>query len=652
MNPRDKLPKRHASHRLSTAAERAFENSLEGSDLFVQRGERLDYGTDYQVEVEVDGMATNVRLHVQLKGTDKDANKDGSVSIDIDQTNLNYLLMQSYAIYVCYHRPTDRLLMRHAQNVARQYQQAGGEWTNQATLTVNFRDDVSAARLRALATLAHAEAVTMREWRHSHIVARPGDVSALLRRFHDVHVPPDATDAEIVLRKMFDEGLDARVSAAADRFEAVLGARHPAILYIHLAQINLGMTGSRPDPKQVQSAIAFLASIHDNGHPDVGNVRYCLGNGHSALGQHEEASHWYRAAIDVLDGASNDDLLARCFKNLGASEEHLGDEEGAAARYRRALELNPTLAEAHLALGRMEHRRGNFAEAIEHYDNIVFDKGDPDRFLAVPGWRINALFNLNEGRAAFRDINGLISDAERADWIWPTCAAQVASFGRKNAANAKAAVAFWRRYLGVFPSNSDGTRELLLAKLFLHAAGEDIGTDYAGFRAEFDRGVALVGDEAAALLWDRLGHWAQASEDWAEAERCFRHAYQLEGGHYGYCLGTALSFLGRFEESLPLLQAQAEGLQPDAMSFNQLGHALEKLGRVEEAAEAYASAIRFDEGYDLAWFNLGGVLWNNDERVDAVCVWHEALARFPDHHLAAKLREDLPLLFASTPPDD
>lgn len=651
MNPRDKLPKRHATHRLSDAAERAFEHALDGSDFFIQTREFRDYGTDYQLELEVEGMATNVRVHVQLKGTDKNANKDGSVSVDVEQTNLNYLLQQPYPIYVCYHRPTSRLLMRYAQSVVSEYERAGGEWTDQASLTVRFSDEVSMERLRALAGLSHGEGVAMREWRHSNIGSRPDDIQALLRRPRDVHVPPDAPDAAELLQTMFDKGLDEAISAAADRFEAVLGAAHPTTVLLHLAEINLGMTGGRPDRARVQRAIAFLAMVHDSGRGDTGNLRYCLANGHAALGQHEAAVHWYRQALDVCDERQDSDLVARCLKNLGTSVACLGDEDSAAELYRRALEINPGLAEAHYALGRMEHRRGNFAQALLHYDAVVFDLGEPTRALSVAGWRINALFNLDEGVAAFRDINGLVADAGRADWIWPTCASQVAQFGRKNAANAMSAIEFWKRYLVAFPNSPDGLRELLLARLFVRSAGGDIGTDYAGFKAEFDRTIGLVGDDATALLWDRLGHWAQDNEDWEEAERCFRHAFELEGGHFGYCLGTALSFLGRFEESLPVLQAQADGLQPDAMTFNQLGHALERLGRIDEAAEAYGNAITLDEGYDLAWFNLGGLLWNSGERADGLALWRQAVTRFPDHPLTARLREDFQLFFAEKPAD-
>lgn len=96
------------------------------------------------------------------------------------------------------------------------------------------------------------------------------------------------------------------------------------------------------------------------------------------------------------------------------------------------------------------------------------------------------------------------------------------------------------------------------------------------------------------------GHWAQDEADWVEAELCFRKAYDLAGGHYGYCLGTALNFLGRFEESLPILREQAERIQPDAMSWFQLGAAYGDLGQSAQAIDAYEKALALDPDYDLA----------------------------------------------------
>ena len=138
-------------------------------------------------------------------------------------------------------------------------------------------------------------------------------------------------------------------------------------------------------------------------------------------------------------------------------------------------------------------------------------------------------------------------------------------------------------------------------------------------------------------------HWAQDEGDWEEAEHCYRKAYDLAGGHYGYCLGTALNFLCRFEESRPLLIEQAERIQPDAMSWFQLGVANGNTGRSSEAIAAYEKAIALDPDYDLAIFNLGGVHWNDGNLIVARQVWRRAIERFPDHELAEEVRARIAL---------
>ena len=161
----------------------------------------------------------------------------------------------------------------------------------------------------------------------------------------------------------------------------------------------------------------------------------------------------------------------------------------------------------------------------------------------------------------------------------------------------------------------------------------------------FDEHIAIVDAEDAALPWDRLGHWAQDEGNWEEAELCYRKAYELAGGHYGYCLGTALNFLGRFEESRPILLEQAEQLQPDAMSWFQLGVANGNTGRSSEAIAAYEKAIELDPDYDIAMFNLGGVHWNDGNIIAAKQVWRKAIERFPNHELSEEIRARIPSLF-------
>ncbi|MES0076598.1 tetratricopeptide repeat protein [Mesorhizobium sp. M0058] len=296
-------------------------------------------------------------------------------------------------------------------------------------------------------------------------------------------------------------------------------------------------------------------------------------------------------------------------------------------------------------MGRYFHRKGLFEEALTHYDAVVFTERELGKNATVTGWRLNALFNLGEIRAAFRAINQLLADADRETWIWPWCARQVAAFGRTSVEAARGALGFWQRYVQAHREVESARVNLLLTQFYLRQEGADIGKDYAAFRVEFDDNVAYVEPEQAALVWDRLGHWAQDEDNWTEAERCFRIAYETDGGHYGYCLGAALNFLGRYEEALPLVLAQAQGIQPDAMSWFQVAVANEHLGRTKAAVDAYRLALVLNPDYSLAMFNMAGTLWNSGDREHAAIVFLTAARQFPDHDLTAQLRGDFPELF-------
>lgn len=210
--------------------------------------------------------------------------------------------------------------------------------------------------------------------------------------------------------------------------------------------------------------------------------------------------------------------------------------------------------------------------------------------------------------------------------------------------SAQLALIFWDRCIATHPKLGRARAERLLTSFYLRSEGEDIG-EYSEFRSMFGQHIALVDAEDAALPWDRLGHWAQDEGNWEGAELCYRKAYELAGGHYGYCLGTALNFLGRFEESRPILLEQAEHLQPDAMSWFHLGVANGNTGRSSEAIAAYEKAIELDPEYDIAMFNLGGVHWNDGNIIAAKQMWRRAIERFPDHELVEEIRARVPSLF-------
>lgn len=646
MHHLDDLPKRDNNHGIETKAIAAFQALLASSgDVFIQVEDCKDYGTDYQVEVTDQGRATNVRIHVQLKGTTKDQNVDGSVSVEVSRTNLNYLLMHSYSIYACYHVQTQRLLICPAADVLRQYEHGGTDWSRQQTLTVNFSEPLTHERLKSLAVLARRSAGSSRNRRVRQSTATAKDVPDIIKgSVPDVHVPEDARLAAEMLASLYGRGADAAISAAFDQFTAILGADHDAMGYCFMTEINLGMAGKNTHPTRIEDGISHLNAKLGTGRYQVGSLHYSIGNAFSALGREEEAVASYEIALVHLSPEGDPHISAQCLKNLGSSIEKLGNEGKAADLYREALRLDPHLGEAHFALGSFYHRSGRFDDALTHFDMVVLAEGALGTISSVAGQRINVLFNLDEPRNAFREINSLLGEAENEIWIWLWCARQVATFGRTSVENAKLAVPFWQRYVQRHAGGGSGERELLLAKLYLRANGQDIGATYEQFRTEFETGIRHVKPDAAAFLWDRLGHWAQDERDWADAERCFRKAYDSAGGHYGYCLGTALNFLKRYEESLAILLPQAKSIQPDAKSWFQVAVAYEHLNQVSMSVEGYRRAIALDPNYALAWFNLGGVHWNSCAMVDASQVWKEAVRLFPDHELASKLRAELPFV--------
>ncbi|WP_024531330.1 DUF4365 domain-containing protein, partial [Serratia fonticola] len=239
----DDLPKRHKNHVTESKAEAAFQNLLSNSEDFVlQASDRKDYGTDCQIEVIDHESATNVRIHVQLKGTEGSLNADGSVSVEIRRSNLNYLLMQPHSFFVCYHVPTDTLRFCSADAMIRRYDHLGQNWTQQQTLTVSFLEILTDARLKSLAALAISGAASLRDSRVMQTTARPKDLPGIIKVTRpDLHVPEDEAQAAAILSSLYESGADDVISAAFEKFASILPRDHDAMIFCYMAEINLGM---------------------------------------------------------------------------------------------------------------------------------------------------------------------------------------------------------------------------------------------------------------------------------------------------------------------------------------------------------------------------------------------------------------------------
>ena len=611
--------------------------------FLIQQEDRRDYGTDFQLEVINNGNMTNVRIHVQVKGTECQELWDSSVSRPVARSNLNYLLQQPCSIYVCYHIPTKCLLVRHVDDVIKEYEHQGSGWRKQKTITVNFSQLFNNDFQRRLKDRSLALAQSSRKERILFSNTPPDQISALLERAPERFiVPVGYSQAKAALDELYRSGKDQVISNSFEQFQVELSSHPKDMIPAYMAEINLGVNGVGIDEDRVREGIKEIEKVIELKCFELGSLLYSMGNGWLALKEYEKARDVYNYALVELDRPELYDLAAQCYKNMGEVMEHLsGDESVACTFYLRALELCPQLAEAHFSLAIFYRKKQDFVRALDHLDQVVFIKASNAHNISLQGWRVEALFNNGYANAAFREINSLISSVDQSSWVWPWCARQVMIFGRDTLETSKKAVNFWNLYLQEVSESVEAKQERLLCLLSVRFHGEEIDVDFESFKRQA-LDVIESGEVDVAFWWDRIGHWAQSDDNWAEAEASYRKAFELQPELYGYCLGTALNFLGKFEDSLPILIDQAEKHPPDAQSWFQVAVASGGLGDFPGCLFAYHKALDIDPEYDLAWFNLGGQYWNFGAEEEAIKIWKEAISRFPDHELTQKLQQQFP----------
>jgi len=129
---------------------------------------------------------------------------------------------------------------------------------------------------------------------------------------------------------------------------------------------------------------------------------------------------------------------------------------------------------------------------------------------------------------------------------------------------------------------------------------------------------------------ETLGGLLLATGDMAGAAECFRRLAHLEPRHAvaHANLGLALVRLGRFQEAAAAY-SQAVRISADPRSYNGLGVALGRLGRAQEAIAAYREAIRLRPDFVEAHMNLAGMLRETDPNA-AIQHYRRALQVRPD----------------------
>ncbi|WP_437982055.1 DUF4365 domain-containing protein [Sorangium sp. So ce117] len=145
------LPKADSKSVLQRRSLQALAAAL-SPDEFVLRDERIDdFGVDVTLEVLSNSRATNCRSQVQVKArSGLEPNRDGSFSVPIETSNLNYILNGSCPIYILYRPETGDLFFAFAMDEQVRISSLDESWRAKNSVTIRFHTNIDEAALAVI----------------------------------------------------------------------------------------------------------------------------------------------------------------------------------------------------------------------------------------------------------------------------------------------------------------------------------------------------------------------------------------------------------------------------------------------------------------------------------------------------------------------
>jgi len=234
----------------------------------------------------------------------------------------------------------------------------------------------------------------------------------------------------------------------------------------------------------------------------------------------------------------------------GAMLGEQGLYETALAEFIRAIELNPTIAAAHVGAGEILLKQGDYEQSRGYFERAI--SLEPDNFRAQYGL---ALTLQLEGRHA-------------------------------------AAARTYERALAINPDDFDANLNLAVSYLALDRP--TAAEPYAKLAVEVDpvSGPARV---TLASVYDEQGRYEDAVVE-------FQQAFDLVELSPDLLLNfaEALGRTQRFEEMSQTLE-QLVLVNPSAQAYERLGSASFRLKRWDKALESFEKAIQYDANHYPAW---------------------------------------------------
>lgn len=321
----------------------------------------------------------------------------------------------------------------------------------------------------------------------------------------------------------------------------------------------------------------FLHAIHCT--KNNADAMSALGNYKLKLGKIDEALRWYDRALRTVPG------LGELGSNAAALFLDPHPTNVAFAKFKKALELSPSLAEASAQvlnnIGFALARQGRSDEAILWYRAALAAK--PRYMLALHNLALE-LAARGRHSEAIELFNAALQTAPRHPHVCLGLAQSLKALGKF-----EQAIPHFRVALAAFTQAASIHEQL---------------------------GVCLAETGAVA---DAIGHYQRALE--------------LNPGLYKTRnnLGAALLSLGRVDEAIHQLRAVLETAPQYAPAHENLGVALAAKQEFEDAVKHLRAAIELDPGVASTHFNLANVLVQQGKLRTAVAEYRQTLRLDPNH---------------------
>ncbi|WP_071324077.1 tetratricopeptide repeat protein [Janthinobacterium sp. 1_2014MBL_MicDiv] len=324
---------------------------------------------------------------------------------------------------------------------------------------------------------------------------------------------------------------------------------------------------------------------------------------------------------DALDALQTTTLLtpydAEAHCNLANAWQARGDYAQAVQAYQQALQFNPAFAEAHSNLGGALQALGALDEAEQAYLQAIALR--PDYGMAH--------FNLGNTRKARGDLDGAVNAYQAALASMPADAEVFSNLGNalQGLERNEEAADSYRRALELDP-------RLVMAHSNLGAALLNLAR-FDQAEASYRAALALAPRDAG--LWNGLGNSLQSQQRLDEAADAYRQALAVQPGYpqAQSNLGSVLVSLAEFDAAIACYR-QALLLQPDsADAHTQLGLGLQAIGAPDELDEALAMhqrAVQLAPEKQQAYTCLGHCLKQMRRFEEAQGAYRQALAFSPD----------------------